>query len=113
MLTQMFILPKTALTMRDPLFSCHIEKSFEVIFACFFAINFLGKTFSRIPSECGTVWMGIRPDILLGLKIWPDLVPNCLLRLSADGTGRQIVKQSFLLCQKYWCRDHRTCLCFR
>ena len=40
--------------------------------------------------------MGIRPDILLGLKFRPDLGPNCLQRLSADGTGRQIVKQSFL-----------------
>ena len=39
---------------------------------------------------CGTVVMGIRPDIR------PDLGPHCLRRLSADDTGRQIVKQSFL-----------------
>ena len=43
----------------------------------FFKINLFSKKISRIPSECKTVWIQIRPDIL---------VPNCLQKLSADDT---------------------------
>ena len=46
-----------------------------------------------MPSECQTVWIQIRPDILSGLKnVGPDLGPNCLQRLSVDGTIKQRVK---------------------
>ena len=31
--------------------------------------------------------------------VWPDLGPNCLLRLSADDTGRQRLHISALLCK--------------
>ena len=44
-----------------------------------------------MPSECQTVWIQIRPDDIVG----PDLAPNCLLRLSADDTGRQRFKGVF------------------
>ena len=33
----------------------------------FFSINFFQKHLSGIPSECQTVWIQIRPDILSGL----------------------------------------------
>ena len=46
-----------------------------------------------IQSECQTAWILIRPDDSSGLIVGPDLGPNCLPRLSADGTGRQRVNE--------------------
>ena len=39
----------------------------------FFKINYLKKNLSGIPSECQTVWIQIRPDVLSGL-IWVQTV---------------------------------------
>ena len=41
-----------------------------MLFCClliFFKINFFQKILSGIPSECQTVWIQIRPEIILGL----------------------------------------------
>ena len=48
----------------------------------FFKINFFEKNISGMPTECQTVWILIRPDILSGLIC----VQSVLQRLSADGT---------------------------
>ena len=42
----------------------------------------------RKPSAFQTVWIHNRAQCFVG----PDLGPNCLKRLSADDTGREIVK---------------------
>ena len=39
----------------------------------FFKINFFEKVFQKITSECQTVWIQIRPDIMSGL-IWIQTV---------------------------------------
>ena len=61
-------------------------------FSCFFlssANSFQNELFrkihSGIPSECQTVWIQIRPDVLSGL-IWFQTVCK---KLSADDTRRQ------------------------
>ena len=58
--------------------------------ADFFEIIFFLKNISGIPSDCQTVWIQICPTIW-----WPffDLGQNCLQRLSADATSRQIIKR--------------------
>ena len=68
-------------------FSCFLSS------ADFFQNWLFWKILSGIPIECQTIWIQIRPDILSGL-IWfqnvrPDLVLNCLQKLSADNTRRQ------------------------
>ena len=57
-------------------FSCFLSS------ADFFQNQLFLKILSGIQSECQTVWIKIRPDIL-------DLGPNCLQRLPADDTNRQ------------------------
>ena len=59
--------------------------------ADFFQNKLFAKILSGIKSECQTVWTQIRPDDFVG----PDLGPNRLQKLSADGTGRQILTASF------------------
>ena len=39
----------------------------------FFKINFFSDNISGIPSECQTIWIQIRPDVLSGL-IWVQTV---------------------------------------
>ena len=39
---------------------------------------------SGIPSQCQTVWIQIRPDI-----VRPDLGPNCLQRLTTASSNKQ------------------------
>ena len=56
----------------------------------FFFNKLFGKILSGIPSECQTVWIQIKPDILSG----PDLGPNYLQRLSENGTSRQRVNKN-------------------
>ena len=51
----------------------------------FFENQLFRKILSGIPSECQTVRIQVRPDIMSGL-IW---VPYCLQRLSTDNTGGQ------------------------
>ena len=53
--------------------------------ADFFQNQLFQKILPGIPYECQTVWIQIRPDILLGL------IPgtNCLQMLSADDTCTQ------------------------
>ena len=71
--------------------------SFFCCLLIFFKINFLKKLFQEFLLECQTVWAQcfVWPDQNVG----PDLVPNCLQRLSADNTSRQRVlkrnKQGF------------------
>ena len=48
-------------------FSCGLFSDF------FFKIFFFEKNISDIPSECQTVWIQVRTDILLGL-IWVQTV---------------------------------------
>ena len=57
--------------------------------AVFIQNQFFRKILSVIPSECQTVWIQIRPDILSGL-IW---VQTVLQRLSADNARRHRVKE--------------------
>ena len=60
-----------------PLVNLHVFLSS----ADFFKINFFKEILSRIPSECQTVWIQIRPDALsLGGK---EL--KCHLELAAEG----------------------------
>ena len=49
-----------------------------------FQIQTFRKILSGIPSEYQTIWIQIRPGVFIG----PGLDPNCLQRLSADGTSR-------------------------
>ena len=72
-------------------------------FVCFFLSSaffpqnqLLWKILSGIPSECQTVWIQIRLDVLSGL-IW---CPNCLQGLSADDSSRQIVCLTII--EKSW-----------
>ena len=60
-----------------------------------FKTNFFGTFYQECSSEFQTVWIQIRPDFFVG----PVLGPNCLQRLSANGTSRQRVKIFF----KYSC----------
>ena len=53
----------------------------------FFQNQLFGKILSGIPSECQTVRIQVRPDIL------PDLSPKCLQILSTDDTSRQRVNK--------------------
>ena len=56
--------------------------------AFFFSNHLFRKILSGIPSECQTVGIQIRPDVLSGMKnVRPDLGLNCLQMLSADGTS--------------------------
>ena len=48
--------------------------------------------------EYQTVWILIRPDILLCF-VGLNLGPNCLQRVSADDTGRQRVNPLGLTCK--------------
>ena len=70
----------------------------ELIFHAFFRLTadfffqnqLFRKRFSGIPSECQTVWIQIRPDILSGL-IWFQLTA-CLKVISrSDDASRQRV----------------------
>ena len=47
--------------------------SYFFVVCCFYKINFFKKILSGIPSECQTVWIQIRLDILSGL-IWVQTV---------------------------------------
>ena len=47
-------------------------------------INFLKKKIIQEYCKCQTVWIQIRRNI-----VGPDLVPNCLQKLLAEGTSRQ------------------------
>ena len=51
--------------------------------ADFFQNQLFRKFLSGIPSEFQTVWIQIKPD-----SVWPDLVPICLQKISADYTRR-------------------------
>ena len=65
---------------------CNFQAS--VVVCCFFQNQHFRNFHSGIPSECQTVWIQIKSDVYVG----PDLIPNYLQRLSADGTTRQRVK---------------------
>ena len=61
--------------------------------ADFFPQNyFFRRILSRKPSECQTVWIQIRTDILLVQNVSPDLGPNSLQNVSAGDTSRQALK---------------------
>ena len=82
-------------------------------FACFFVICksffFFKLTFSKkslgIPSECQTVWIQIRPNILLGL-IWVQTVCKGYQQMTKVATSRERVKftSSKIIC------TFRTCM---
>ena len=63
-------------------FSCFFLSS-----AFFFKINFLKKFFQEYHSQ---VWIHTRPGVF-----GPDLIPNCLQRLSVDDTCRQLLRKTF------------------
>ena len=54
----------------------------------FFKIHLFPKILSGIPSECQT---DLNPDQARHF-VGPDVDPNCLQRLSADKTSRQLNK---------------------
>ena len=53
-------------------------------FSLFIVVVFFLLFFSGISVECQAVWIEIMP-------IGPNLGPNCLQRLSADGTSKERV----------------------
>ena len=60
-------------------------------FACFFGcllIFFSKSTFRKILSKTPSVPSSLDPH-QARRPVGPDLVPNCLQKLSADGTSRQ------------------------
>ena len=61
--------------------------------------NFFKKILSELPSECQTVWIQIRPDIL----------SNCFQRLSADDTSRQRVNNHWRYLTSVLCSSTFTC----
>ena len=73
-----------------------------VNFACFFVvngfcyeINFFKKNLSGIPSECQTVWVQIRPDVLSGL-IWVQIVCKGYQQMTKVATSREGVNSKIL-----------------
>ena len=65
--------------------------SWEIVRTFLSTVDIFEKNLSGIPSESNS----LDPDQAQG-SVRPDLVPNCLQKLSADGTWRQRVKQTFL-----------------
>ena len=68
-------------------------------FACFllsadffFEINYFEKIILGIPSECQTVWIQIRPDILSGL-IWVQTVCQGYQQMTLVGKGLREITQ--------------------
>ena len=59
--------------------------NFACTFAAFFKINFFEKLFQEIPSLSNS------PDLdQTQCFVRPDLDPNCLQKLPADNTSRQL-----------------------
>ena len=58
----------------------------------FFSKSTFQNILSGIPSECQTVWIKIRLDI-----VRPDVGAKSLQRLSADGTSRQRIKKTHIV----------------
>ena len=54
---------------------------------------FFRKILSGIPSECQTVWIQIRPNILLGL-IWVQTVCKCYQQMTP--LGKELITTSGL-----------------
>ena len=77
----------------------YIQRIFNLILhallssACFSSISTFSIKKSRIPLECQTVWIQIRPD-------GPDLGPNCLQMLSVDDTSRSLKAMLYLFAKK-------------
>ena len=57
----------------------------------FFRLTFFTKNLSGIPSECQTVWIQIRPNVLSGL-IWVQTVCRCYQQMTKVATSGERVK---------------------
>ena len=76
-------------------------------FACFFVVcdfflksNISIKNLSEIPSECQTVWIQIRPDVLFGL-IWVQTLCKGYQQMTKVATSRERVNKS-MICMSVW-----------
>ena len=66
----------------------------------FFQNQLFWKRFSGIPSECQTVWIQIRPDILSGLIWFQTICPKVISR--SDGASRQRVSFACFFSSDSW-----------
>ena len=77
----------------------------------FFKVNVFKKNLSEILSECQTVWIQIRPDILSGL-IWVQTICTVYQQTALTGEELRNIKYvvnfyNFYCLTDYGCLDKR------